>query len=114
MPEIGEEFGGLHRHCASPTFVEDSIIDKYWIPGSAFITRMPNYEELLGLIIYLEKTFSQEVEERDSYHRYKKDRKTKTRKLRIEALNQAEVEMFLQLQTGSNSLTLTTKKQPID
>ena len=114
VPEIGEEFGGLHWHCALPTFVEDSFIDKCWIRGSAFITRMPDYEGLLGLIIYLKKTFSQEVEERNFYHRYKKDRKTKIRKLRIEGLNQAEVEMFLQLQTGSNYSTLTTKKRPND
>jgi hypothetical protein len=114
VPERGEQFGGFHWHCALPTFVEDSLIQKCWIRGDAFVTRMQDYDALLVLIKYLGKTFFQETDERDFYHRYKKDKKTKIRKMRFEGLNQADVEMFLQLHTGSNSSTLTTKNQPND
>jgi len=114
VPERGEQFGGFHWHCALPTFVEDSIIDGCWIRGHAHVTRMRSYDALQNLIVYFGKTFFQQDYERDFYHRYKKDKRTKIKKLRIKGLNQAEVEMFVQEQTGYNSGTLVTKSRPND
>jgi hypothetical protein len=114
VPELGEQFGGFHWHCALPTFVEDSFIENCWIRGNAFVTRMADFDALQNLIIYFGKTFFLQDYERNFYHRYKKDRRTKIKKLKIEGLNQAEVEMFVQEQTGGNFGTLVTKSRPND
>ena len=114
VPERGEQFGGFHWHCALPTFVEDSLIQKCWIRGNAHVTRMRDYDALQNLIVYFGKTFFNENDERDFYHRYKKDKKTKIRKIRKEGLKQADVEMYLQQQTGCNVETLKTKNRPND